>query len=74
MPATEQLHERIDSLNVNEKDGKITPDYVYVDKNMETPQNETLPEYSPCSETLSISKTEEWKELLLQDPKVDVSQ
>jgi len=73
MSASEQLPGRVEALNVNEKDEKITPekdDYVYVNKNMETPQTEAIPDYSPCSETISISTTEKWEKQLMQDPKV----
>jgi hypothetical protein len=74
MPESEELPKRVESLNVKDREGKTTPekekDYVYVDRNMETLQIESAPEYSPCSETISISKTEQWEEELMQDPKV----
>lgn len=72
MSASGQLPERVESLNLNEQSEKSTSekDYVYVDKNMETPKTEPVPEYSPCSDTLSISTTEKWEKELLQDPKV----
>ncbi|KAK4693913.1 bleomycin hydrolase, partial [Lecanoromycetidae sp. Uapishka_2] len=71
MSSPEQLAERVETLNANDQSGKTSPekDYIYVNKNMETPTTETLPEYSPCSETLSISTTEKWEKELMQDPK-----
>lgn len=75
MPETiEQLAGRLD-LDALAKDyGRKSSekDYVYVDDgNMKTPPSSRGSEgYVPFSETVFVSKAEEWEKELMEDPKV----
>lgn len=72
----EQLARRLD-LDALAKDyprKSSEKDYVYVDgDNMETPPSSSGSEgVEPVSETVSISKAEQWEKELMEDPKVSI--
>ncbi|KAI9869186.1 MAG: hypothetical protein M1830_005455, partial [Pleopsidium flavum] len=58
----EKLAERLHALKVKESSRELEKGYVYID-------GQDPPRYSPASQTVSISITEEWEKELLQDPK-----